>query len=277
MDERLRRLERIKNVSGAPADVMRWRYELKRAKEGALLDPILDCKPPVPHEWEVVGSTAASFGEGLVALRGLCDDDDGLHPFARGVARPLTFREMVRARIDQFRHEGLGSLWAPHTGFSTCTAIVYQGGTTKFRIVPMSDALLHHVSASFRQSYLPINYDDFSDYDELDCGEWDDVYGRPVTLKEALRHKGWLAALEGDKELLREYAGIVFEQVKMTFNVDLAMAFETEHTIRRTYQEGPLPPLLRALSCGAMFERGRCSGIACLDIGGIFARVRALR
>jgi hypothetical protein len=274
MDERLRRLGRLAAV-GAPADVMRWRYELKRAREGAVLDPVLDCKPPVPHEWGFVGSPAASYGEGLVALRGLCDEDGGLHPFVKGVARPLTFREMIRARIDQFRNEGLGAMW--DVGFATCTAIVYQGGTTKFRIVPMSDVLINHVPASFRQSYVPINYDDFGDFEELDSRDEDDAYGRQLSKDEVLRHKGWLAALEGDRSLLREYAGIVFDQVQKRFNGDFAMEFETEHTVRRTHDSGPLPALLRALSCQDVFFRCRCSGIARLDIGGVFARVRALR
>src|SRR3989344_8955714 len=206
MDDRLRRLERLAMTSSVWSDVLRWRGELKKAGEGAVLDLGL------PHQWEVVGSGNARYGEALVALRGLCAGDDGLHPFVQGLARPLTFKETIQARINQFEYEGVASLWS--SWLDTSSAIVYQKGTTKFRIVSMSAALLNDVPASFRGVFLPVAYEDFSSFSEFDVQDGDDVYNQELTPEQVLKHKGWLAAVEGDRNLLRRDSNIVFGQVQ---------------------------------------------------------------
>src|SRR3989344_6104856 len=249
MDDRLRRLERLARTSSVWSDVLRWRGELKKAGEGAVLDLGL------PHQWEVVGSGNARYGQALVALRGLCAGDDGLHPFAGGVARPLTFKETVQARIDQFEHEGAAGLWT--NWLDTSSAIVYQKDTTKFRIDSMSAALLNDVPASFRDAFLPVNYDDFSSFVELDVQDRDDVYNQSLTREQVLKHKGWLAVVEGDKRLLKRYSDIVFGQVQG----GVAMAFWTVH---RQDAQGrwvcPRQSQLRPLCAGNVLGYCYCFG-----------------
>ncbi|MBS3148025.1 hypothetical protein J4219_04020 [Candidatus Woesearchaeota archaeon] len=214
---------------------------------------------------------AARYGEALVALRGLCAGDDGLHPFAGGVARPLTFKETVQARIDQFEHEGAAGLWT--NWLDTSSAIVYQKDTTKFRIVSLSDDLLRNVPASFRDAFLPVNYDDFSSFVELDVQDRDDLYNRSLTPDQVLKHKGWLAAVEGDRNLLRRYSNIVFGQVQG----GVAMAFWTVH---RQDAQGrwvcPAQSQLRPLCAYYIHGYCSCNGYGSLSYDARFARVRPL-
>lgn len=218
MDEQLRRLERLKNANGSWSDVLAWRRALKQSGGGAGLDLGL------PHSWDIVGSlNTTTFGQALAALRGLCADDGGLHPFAGGIARPLTFKETVQARVDQFEHEGLRGLWT--NWLDTCSAIVYQRRTTKFRIISMSDELLNRVPESFTDVFLVKNYADFASFEELDVQ--DDVYNQPLTQDQVLEHKGWHAVVEGDKKLLKRYSEIVFSGVGD--DLDVAMSFDVRH------------------------------------------------
>ena len=262
MDDRLRALERLARTSSVWSDVLRWRGELKKAGEGAVLDLGL------PHQW-AVGSGNARYGEALVALRGLCASDDGLHPFAGGVARPLTFKETVQARIEQCEREGAASLW--ESWLDTGSAIVYQKGTTKFRVVvPCSDALLNDVPASFRGDFLPVNYDDFVSFVELDVQDRDDVYNQPLTPDQVLKHKGWLAAVEGDRNLLRRYSNIVFGQVQG----GAAMAFWTvPHQDDQGRWVLPKQDQLRPLCANDVRYGCGCGGGRVLGNSARFARV----
>ena len=266
MDDRLRRLERLAMTSSVWSDVLRWRGELKKAGEGAVLDLGL------PHQWEVVGSGNARYGEALVALRGLCAGDDGLHPFVQGLARPLTFKETIQARINQFEREGAASLW--ERWLDTSSAIVYQKDTTKFRlVVPCSDALLNDVPESFRNFFLPVNYDDFTSFVELDVQDRVDLYNRPLTPDQVLKHKGWLAVVEGDKKLLKRYSDIVFGQIQG----GVAMAF---WTVPRQDAQGrwvcPAQSQLRPLCANNVRYDCGCIGYRILYNSARFARVRPL-
>ena len=52
------------------------------------------------------------------------------------------------------------------------------------------------------------------DYNKIQGAELDSAkgkYGELLTQLEAEQHPAWLTALEGDKQLLKEYAGIVFQ------------------------------------------------------------------
>ncbi|MBS3148862.1 hypothetical protein J4219_08345 [Candidatus Woesearchaeota archaeon] len=265
MDERLRRLQRLVAAGSDPVYVRELRSELKRVGQGAVLDLGL------PHSWEVVGGTNVAYGQPLVALRGLCAGDDGLHPFVQGLARPLTFKETIQARINQFEYEGVASLWS--SWLDTSSAIVYQKGTTKFRIVSMSAALLNDVPASFRGVFLPVAYEDFSSFSEFDVQDGDDVYNQELTPEQVLKHKGWLAAVEGDRNLLRRYSNIVFGQVQG----GVAMAFWTVH---RQDAQGrwayPTQSQLRALCANDLVNYCNCIGYSYLNSFTRFARVRPL-
>ncbi|MBS3147808.1 hypothetical protein J4219_02905 [Candidatus Woesearchaeota archaeon] len=224
------------------------------------------------NQWEVVGSGNARYGEALVALRGLCAGDDGLHPFVQGLARPLTFKETIQARINQFEREGAASLW--ERWLDTSSAIVYQKDTTKFRlVVPCSDALLNDVPESFRNFFLPVNYDDFTSFVELDVQDRVDLYNRPLTPDQVLKHKGWLAVVEGDKKLLKRYSDIVFGQIQG----GVAMAF---WTVPRQDAQGrwvcPAQSQLRPLCANNVRYDCGCIGYRILYNSARFARVRPL-
>ncbi len=230
----------------------------------------------LPHRWGVVGSGSINFGAARVQLAAECrddpethEDDSGLHPFFDRDARPLTFKESIQARMDQFDQSGGKdwSLWT--TWLDSCTAIVWEAGGRRFKIVPGVvgtdvgvardlNPLLMTLPANVE--YLPANF-------ENTPGEpltVDATYGRALTFDEVVTHLGWLAAVEGDVALLRRYATTAFARMGR----ERAMGFYTTRS--------GLPDHLRPLCAYNLYDNGYCSGIRGMDGGSRFARVRPL-
>ena len=76
-----------------------------------------------------------------------------------------------------------------------------------------------------------------------------------------VEHKGWLAAFEGDKELLKEYAALVFGLLKR----NTAMRFWVV--------QNPAQDQLRPLTVNNLLDYSNCFGNCILDGDGHFARV----
>ncbi|MBI4146065.1 hypothetical protein HY489_01875 [Candidatus Woesearchaeota archaeon] len=200
----------------------------------------------LPHRWSVVGSGNINFGACRLQLVQECRDDpdthrddNGLHPFFDRDARPLTFKETIRARMDQWR-ESKGTDWSLwNTWLDSCTAIVWEAGGRRFKIVEMHGDLLTappsneaYLSASFVSTPgRPLTVDE--------------SYNRDLTFDEVLVHKGWLAALGGDnkdnRDLLKEYATIVF-------------AMLNRPVMRFWSVRSDLPDHLRALCAGSLYD-----------------------
>lgn len=224
-DIRLRDLERKARTTGDWNDILAVRIERKRLGMSDGLDLSL------PHKWDVL-RVDGSYAEGLGILRAVCAADvaeKALHPFEKGVIRPLTFKENIQARIAQYKAMGkAGSLW--DNRLNSSTAIVYRKGTTKFKIVQLSEHLLT-LAPSFRNPFLQVRYADFKQ-PELDMSDF--IYNEDLTQEQIVNpletdpkkryHAGWLAAVDGDGALLEEYAGLVFGLLgshrAMTFLVD---------------------------------------------------------
>src|SRR3989338_4002238 len=163
------------------------------------------------------GEFARRYGLGLAALRAEAKVEAlvGLHPSVKEDARPLTFRETLEARRDQFvANKGR----TPNDLFSsfldTCTAIAYKADSTKFKLIFQSDALLS-IGVDFNRAIIS----DF-DYEAIRVGPGvveldvtDGVYNVPLSFADVLKHPGWLAVVEGDRVLLKSYAKIVFDLV----------------------------------------------------------------
>ena len=253
-DEKLRDLERKAHRSGAAQDIFAVRVERKRIGLSAGLDLCL------PHVWGLVGAGKGEnlrFGQAVAALRAQCvSDASGLHPFEAGVVRPLTFKENIQARLAQYAATGrAGSLWS--SWLDSCSAIVYKGGSTKFKIVRLSSHLLE-LPSSFRESLLGVNYGDFAG-PQLDLQN--DIYNQPLTQEQVVKHEGWLAVFEGDKDLLKEYAALVFGLL----NRNTAMQF---WVVQNSAQDQ-----LRPLAVYNLGIDSDCGGFRDLDGGGRFARV----
>src|SRR3989338_10366626 len=126
-DERLRELHRRAAATGSVEDRAALLRELMRTGR-------------VVKGWFLVPEreSARRYGLGLAALRASAKVEAlvGLHPAVGEDARPLTFRETLEARRDQFvANKGR----TPNDLFSsyldTCTAIAYKADSTKFKLI----------------------------------------------------------------------------------------------------------------------------------------------
>ncbi len=274
-----------------------YRRALKQKQNGnAGLDLTL------PHKWTRIGGENYNFGMARAQLAQECQndpwsktDDKGLHPFFAGEARPLTFKETIQARMEQWRtfenapfrffkpaldwwRELTGTppgreLWLWNSSFDTCTAIVWEQGANRFKIVPGAIGTdvetarrinpLLTVRAS-NAAYVPVS---FANTPGTPI-EVDSTYNRELTFEEVITHKGWIAALEGDVDLLREYATVVFGKSKRTH----AMSFWTLLNDPSTGQAIP-PDHARPLAISSLDVYSRCIGYARLSGDSCIVRI----
>ena len=212
---------------------------------------------------------ANSYGVGLRLLRDavpmlhlIGNIHPGMNVGSRFVARPLTFKETILARIANYVQNGnkhvkadLFSQWV-----DTCTAIVYKKDSWNFRIIPLS-SLLVSLPEEFNKPFVDFEYDSLFRYDEFD--QSDGRYNRLLTREEVSTHPAWLAAVEGDRALLDTYADIVFARRSE------AMCFWTIDRKPKTNE-------LRALCADYLGGGCSCLGGRVLSGGARFARVRPL-
>jgi len=216
-------------------------------------------KLSLQHKWEVVQAKKGDprdYGSVKALLAGVCAKDGGSHPFVGGLARPLTFKETVQARLDQYeQYKGKDlSLWT--SSLDSCSAIAYKANSTKFKIIPVSDKLLDLEHS--RDSFVSVRYDDLPG-DELDTE--DDDYSEFLTFDQVVKHKGWLAVMENDGKLLRRYAEVAFAKL----DIGIAMSFVTSINPRQNQ--------LRALSASSSSLSCNCYGYRSFNYNTRFARM----
>jgi hypothetical protein len=164
----------------------------------------------------------STYAHGVHSLREACDTDSGTaHPmFVRDdgnkIYRPLTFKETLQALVDDYnttQHQDGTERTAEErlklfttTWKNSCTAVAYKGGTSKFKIVPVSKGLIE-IAKNFNELSLPVDYDTIV-APELDLSAA--KYRTLLTKDEVVDHSAWRAAVENDVPLLREYRDIVF-------------------------------------------------------------------
>ncbi|MBI4146233.1 hypothetical protein HY489_02750 [Candidatus Woesearchaeota archaeon] len=234
MDERIRELERrarasrdinavnayfgallrlgsqcLQGLLGSGSDW--WQNLLYRRALKELGGGRADLDLTLPHRWSVVGSGNINFGACRLQLVQECKEDPethqndhGLHPFFDHDARPLTFKETIQARMNQWE-ESKGTEWSLWVSWlDSCTGIVWEAGGRRFKIVPMHGELL--TAPASNAEYLSASFAN-TPGDPLTV---DATYDRDLTFDEVIVHKGWLAAVEGDESLLHRYAQTAF-------------------------------------------------------------------
>ena len=143
------------------------------------------------------------------------------------IYRPLTFKETIQARVNDYESSTpeerlkLFKSWN-----NTCTGIAYKANgiikkSTKFKIIPQAKELIL-LPQDYNQSTLPVEYDKISGI-ELDRTKA--KYNKPLTIDEVLNHEGWQTLVQGDNQLLKTYAEIVFKEKQgqtelMIFRID---------------------------------------------------------
>ncbi len=217
---------------------------------------------------------AQTYALGVEALR------------AEKVARPFTFKENLQVLVDVYSEvyglfrelsedpqqyvdrwsrlavEAVARRKLSDWGFGeetllpSCTGIAYKAGSTKFKIIPHC-AELAGIDKDFSQHFLPINYSCIAGI-ELDSSDISsDQYGFLLTPDEIINHPAWLAAVEGDKQLLERYTDVVFKtHAQLYGSRTKLMSFSIEKN--RSTDE------LRALSVVSLEDDSSTCGRFCL-------------
>ena len=214
-------------------------------KEG--IDPVYGLqKSQIPEKKSIEGiytlmGTTNTYALGVGALREACKkESNSPHPtFIRGdgtiLYRPLTFRENILARVTDFNKKldpsgaerslddrlRLFGRW-----LDSCTGVAYQAGTSSMKVIPTCRNLIE-IESSFKEHYVAVDY---ASIDGMEIDRSKEKYNQPLTQEEVIVHPAWLAAVDGDKELLKEYAGIVFAQLKEKYQRDTGMRFRVRDT-----------------------------------------------
>ena len=183
---------------------------------------------------------AGTYALGVEALRALGQE-------------PLTFKQTLEARLN---NEALFEIWN-----DTKTAIVYNARTKEFKIVPSSADLIN-IDPHFKGLYLPVNYNTVEGI-TLDCSRG--IYNQPLTQAQILEHPAWLAAVEGDRVLLKNYIDRVFA---LKQNPEKAMAFYVRSKTENDEQ--------RALYVHNLNNDSNAAGNINLILIGSFVRVAQL-
>lgn len=201
--------------------------------------PVLPRPEPISHDKETIEGRyilmprTATYAQGLHALRNACQADvNSVHPDfmlddGSKVYRPLTFKEDITARVTDYNtlHNPDGSERTSEERLKlfterwldSCTGIVYQKGTGKFKVVLQSKELIT-LPEGFNSLYFPITYNDMTGIELDRTGA---TYNTLLNKNQVETHPAWLAAVEGDVHLLKTYRDIVFAERK----TDTAMGF----------------------------------------------------
>lgn len=136
------------------------------------------------------------------------------------IARPLTFKENIEAIVNDYntlkdengrnrtKEERLHLL--KESWKDSCTGAAYKAKSTKFKIIPVCKELIT-MPKDFSKNFLPVDYDSVQET-KLDSSKG--KYNQLLPQKDVLEHEAWLAAVEGDKTVLKEYSDIIYSQLK---------------------------------------------------------------
>src|SRR3989344_2464139 len=138
-----------------------------------------------------------------------------LNPQHNGIYRPLTFKETIEAKVKDYEilTNPDGSERTPeerlrlfNTWLDSSTGIAFKKGSTLFKIINECNELIT-IDSAFNEAYLPVDYSKLQG-NELDSSKG--TYNKGLTKEQVIEHESWIAALQGDKSLLKNYADIVF-------------------------------------------------------------------
>lgn len=224
---------------------------------------------------------ASTYVQGKVALDEACRQEvSTAHPIYilpdhSLVYRPLTMRENFQAQVDDFwtlkdshgkkrtLDDRLQLFTTP--GVDSCTSVAYKGGTTKFTIIPLDEALIA-LPANFSSLDLNIVYPTSA---SMSLNILEGKYNSHLTPGDVLDHEGWLAAVEGDQYLLRERVKITFSMLRERYGKQTGMGFYL--------QKSPSQDMRRALFVDNLDRDSSANGRNDLNNRGSFLRVAHLR
>ncbi len=190
-----------------------------------VVDRVVSPKRDVLLEYEVMSQQDA-YAKGVHALRDSyvgkeADVPSQLWYEADGqkIIRPLTFRENLQARVDDFEtfknKEGStrtieDRLRLFGTWFDSCTAVVYSSqNKDDFMIIPLCKELIT-IPEDFSDEFIEVDYASLQGKGFV-LKRSKAKYDRQLTDLEVISHPAWMAAAQEDVALLCTYTSIVFK------------------------------------------------------------------
>jgi hypothetical protein len=196
----------------------------------------------IPNSSSIINNTythlleAPTYAKGVEALKlHLQNTPSNAHPQfelpnGSNIYRPLTFKENIEARVNEYNKDnnidGSKKTFEQKTELfnnwiDSCTAIVYEKNTTKFKIIPICEKLIN-IDADSNSEFLTAEYSKILGV-ELDFDN--KLYNQDLSLQQVINHPAWLEALDNDTKLLENYAKITFNILKTKYEKELGMGF----------------------------------------------------
>lgn len=272
-----------------------WKYaqvDPARVKDNRFLNPRTPRTPPPPltpppglnpkieGDYILMPQTG-TYALGVHALQEACKaENNTAHPqFTRNngsrIYRPLTFRENIQARVDDFNRltDSNGDnrslddrLKLFDKWLDSCMGVTHKAKSKKFKLVEECSQLIE-IPKDFSEGFLPIAYRRIQGV-ELNSGKTGVKYDKLLTENEVDDHEAWINAIgdnQAGRNLLREYTGIVFSQLKRKYNREKGMRF---WVLQNTDKDQ-----LRSLCVYNLDSNSNASGGNYLDDDGSFLRV----
>ena len=136
------------------------------------------------------------------------------------IVRPLTFRENLQARVDDFEtlKNKDGSIRTIEdrlrlfgTWFDSCTGIAYSSNNDDFMIIPMCKELIT-IPRDFNDEYTQVDYASLQGKG-FSLKRSQAKYDQQLTESEVISHPAWFASVEEDVTLLCMYVSVVFKHM----------------------------------------------------------------
>ena len=178
----------------------------------------------------------SSYAQGVHSLQATCKNEPNSphRTFTRAdgiiVYRPFTFRENLLARVTDFgtHHDASGAKrsLADRLRFfdhflDSCTGAAYEAGTDMMKIISPCEPLIA-IAPDFSDGFLAVSYASLDGY-ELDRSRH--PHGSSLEKSQVIDDPYWLAAVEEDEDLLKEYADIVFSLLLKKYDLTKGMGF----------------------------------------------------
>ncbi|MDP3733866.1 MAG: hypothetical protein Q8R37_01435 [Nanoarchaeota archaeon] len=215
---------------------------------------------------------ANNYAQGVHALQEACEQEKSItHPTFviddKKVYRPLTFKENIQARVEDFytlydesgkKRNMKQRLRLFNTFLDSCAGIAYKANSSEFKLILQSPHLIG-INEDFNDELLPIDYNSLHGDGVIPLNRNDGTYNQVLTQEQVLAQPAWNAAVEEDKPLLQEHTDIIFSQRKGN-----NMGFWLRNEINEDH--------LRALFVSDLYDYSNADGYGYLNSNGCFLR-----
>ena len=254
-------------------------YEEYKDISGTVVDKLVSPKRDVKLEYELMPGMG-TYAKGVHALQNSYLGKEAEVPSklwyennGQKIVRPLTFRENLQARVDDFEtlKNKDGSkrsmderLRFFNTGLDSCTGIAYfSKKKDDFMIIPVCKELIT-IPRDFDDKYIPINYTSLQGKG-FSLKRSQAKYDQLLTESEVISHPAWITSVEEDIPLICAYTSILFNHI---LQGDKAMGFFLRNQIEKDQ--------LRGLFVSSRNYSSDAYGDDYLSSGSVFLRATSL-